>query len=124
MAVYYINGEYVDAEKALISASDLAVLRGYGVFDYLRTYGGVPFQLGAHLRRLQRSATLIELACPWDIEELGEIVSGDPKPQLLCGIGYSHRRHRRRQPQRLLAQRGIAPAGDGDADPRPAGRGL
>ena len=76
MGVFYINGEYVDAEKASISASDLAVLRGYGVFDYLRTYGGVPFQLGAHLRRLQRSATLIELACPWDIEELGEIVSG------------------------------------------------
>ena len=74
MSVYYINGDFVDANNASISARDLAILRGFGVFDFLRTYGGLPFQLGAHLRRLQRSAELIELACPWDLEELGEIV--------------------------------------------------
>jgi len=74
MSVFYINGDFVDADNASISARDLAVLRGFGVFDFLRTYGGLPFQLGAHLRRLQRSAELIELACPWDLEELGEIV--------------------------------------------------
>ena len=74
MSVFYINGEFVDAAAASIPATDLAILRGYGVFDFLRTYGGVPFQLGAHLRRLKRSADLIELNCPWDIEELGDIV--------------------------------------------------
>ncbi len=74
MNVFYINGEFVDAAAASIPATDLAVLRGYGVFDFLRTYGGVPFQLGAHLQRLKRSAALIELNCPWDIEELGDIV--------------------------------------------------
>lgn len=74
MSVFYINGEYVNAAEARIPATDLAILRGFGVFDALRTYGGVPFQLGAHLRRLKRSATLIDLACPWDIEELGDIV--------------------------------------------------
>ncbi len=74
MSIFYINGEFVNADSASISARDLAILRGFGVFDFLRTYGGAPFQLGAHLRRLQRSADLIELACPWDLEELGEIV--------------------------------------------------
>ena len=74
MSVSYINGKFVDADSASVPARDLAILRGFGVFDYLRTYGGVPFQLGAHLRRLQRSADLIKLACPWDLEELGEIV--------------------------------------------------
>ena len=74
MSVFYINGEFVSADSAAVSARDLAILRGFGVFDFLRTYGGVPFQLGAHLRRLQRSADLIELACPWDLETLGEIV--------------------------------------------------
>ena len=74
MSVFYINGEFVNADSASVPARDLAILRGFGVFDYLRTYGGVPFQLGAHLRRLRRSADLIELACPWDLEELGEIV--------------------------------------------------
>ena len=74
MSVFYINGEFVDAGEAALPATDLAILRGYGVFDFLRTYGGVPFQLGAHLRRLRRSAALIELDCPWDVEELGEVV--------------------------------------------------
>jgi len=74
MSVYYINGEYVDSTKATIPANDLAILRGYGVFDFLRTYGGVPFQLGAHLRRLEQSAKMLELNCPWDIEELMTIV--------------------------------------------------
>jgi len=74
MSVFYINGEYVNAAEASLPATDLAILRGYGVFDFLRTYGGVPFHLGAHLQRLKRSAALIELNCPWDIEELGEIV--------------------------------------------------
>jgi len=74
MSVFYINGEFVDAADASISATDLAILRGYGIFDFLRTYAGLPFNLGAHLRRLNRSAALINLACPWDIEELGDIV--------------------------------------------------
>ena len=75
MAISYIDGQFVDASQARIPANDLAVLRGYGVFDFLRTYRGEPFRLVEHLRRLQRSAQLIELACPWDIEELAEIVS-------------------------------------------------
>lgn len=74
MSIFYIDGEYVNAAQAFIPATDLALLRGYGVFDFLRTYGGVPFQLGAHLQRLKQSAALIELACPWDIEQLAEIV--------------------------------------------------
>jgi branched-chain amino acid aminotransferase len=74
MSVYYINGEYVDSTQASIPANDLAILRGYGIFDFLRTHKGVPFQLQAHLRRLQKSAQLLELNCPWSIEELTTIV--------------------------------------------------
>ena len=39
MPTYYINGSFVDADTAVIPANDLAVLRGYGAFDFLRTYG-------------------------------------------------------------------------------------
>lgn len=74
MSVFYINGEYVDSTRATIPANDLAILRGYGAFDFLRTYGGKPFQLGAHLRRLQKSAELLDLNCPWDIEEMMTII--------------------------------------------------
>lgn len=74
MGIYYMDGEYVETAEASVPASDLALLRGYGIFDFTRTYGGKPFQLGAHLRRLIRSAALLELDCPWDIEELHDIV--------------------------------------------------
>ena len=74
MGILYIDGDFIEAKDATLPVTDLSILRGFGVFDYLRTYGGTPFQLGAHLRRLQRSAALIELACPWDIEQLAEIV--------------------------------------------------
>ncbi len=74
MSVFYIDGDFVEASQARLPADDLATLRGFGVFDFLRTYGGIPFQLRAHLLRLRRSAELIHLACPLDIEQLAEIV--------------------------------------------------
>lgn len=74
MDVYYINGEIHASQNAVISVNDLGVLRGYGVFDFLRTYGKKPFHLEAHLQRLQRSARLIGLHMPWATDELNTIV--------------------------------------------------
>ncbi len=55
-----------------MSYQNIGVLRGYGVFDYLRTYGAVPFRLVDHLHRLQSSADQIGLALRYDIEELAD----------------------------------------------------
>lgn len=74
MSIYYINGEFVPAERALIPAHDLSVLRGYGVFDFLRTYNGRPFRLMRNIQRLRRSADLIELEYPWSDQEIHDIV--------------------------------------------------
>ncbi|KPJ75868.1 MAG: hypothetical protein AMJ54_13700 [Deltaproteobacteria bacterium SG8_13] len=74
MDVYYIDGDFVSADRATIPVNDLAVLRGFGVFDFLRTYGGRPFHLRDHLQRLQHSAEQIGLNCPWSVEELEGIV--------------------------------------------------
>ena len=74
MALYYVDGEFVAAEQAQIPADDLAVLRGYGVFDFLRTYNGEPFELDAHIRRLFRSAELLMLEMPWTVEDIHAIV--------------------------------------------------
>jgi len=53
---------------------DLAVLRGFGVFDLVRTYHGKPFFLKEHLERLHHSAAEIGLHVPWSHSELNEIV--------------------------------------------------
>ncbi|HDL64748.1 MAG TPA: branched-chain amino acid aminotransferase [Proteobacteria bacterium] len=73
--IYYIDGEFVEASKAVIPVNDLALLRGYGVFDFLRTYGGKPFCVEEHLFRLKNSARLIGLPFPWTVDEVIEIVN-------------------------------------------------
>lgn len=72
---YYVNGEFVRADQAGVSFHDLGFVRGYGVFDFLRTYGRAPFRLRPHLERLQRSAAAIDLPCPWSLDELERIVN-------------------------------------------------
>lgn len=72
--MYYINGQYVKEEDAKISILDLAVLRGFGVFDYLRTYRGHPFHIWEHLLRLKYSAEHIGLTLPHSLSHIQEIV--------------------------------------------------
>ena len=79
MSIYYIDGLFVTAEKAVLPVSDLAILRGYGVFDYMRTYGGRPFHLDAHIKRLLNSAQLIGLSSPWNIQDVSDIVEATLK---------------------------------------------
>jgi len=68
--IYYVNGKFVQAKRAALPLNDLGILRGYGVFDVLRTYDGVPFRLRDHVERLKNSARQIDLELPWSSEEL------------------------------------------------------
>ncbi len=72
--VFYVNGKFVPEKDAKISVLDLGLVRGYGVFDFLRTYQGKPFALKEHLQRLINSANIIGLKIPWKISELEKIV--------------------------------------------------
>jgi len=47
-----LNGQLVDKEQAVVSVYDHGFLYGIGLFETMRTYGGVPFRLGLHLQRL------------------------------------------------------------------------
>jgi branched-chain amino acid aminotransferase len=73
--VFYVDGSYITADDATIPVSDLAILRGYGVFDFLRTYHGRPFQLEAHIDRLYNSAAELEMPLPWEKSEVIAIVN-------------------------------------------------
>jgi branched-chain amino acid aminotransferase len=74
MDIYYVNGTFVEDNQARISVNDLSVLRGLGVFDFLRTYNGIPYHLDEHLQRLERSAHLIGLQLPHSMTKIREIV--------------------------------------------------
>jgi len=71
--VYYVNGQYVAADQAALGLNDLGIVRGYGVFDLLRTYDGKLFKLHEHVLRLERSAALIGLDLPWSTAEIAAI---------------------------------------------------
>jgi branched-chain amino acid aminotransferase len=64
----------VPADQAALPLNDLGIVRGYGVFDLLRTYGQTPFTLREHIHRLENSAQQIGLALPWSTEQLERIV--------------------------------------------------
>ncbi|MDJ0784569.1 MAG: aminotransferase class IV [Desulfosarcinaceae bacterium] len=74
MSIYYVDGQYLPAAAAVIPVDDLALMRGYGVFDYLRTYAGKPLHLGEHVDRLISSADKIGLTLPWDAADIIAIV--------------------------------------------------
>jgi branched-chain amino acid aminotransferase len=73
-AWWYIGGQWVHPDKATISINDVGVLRGYSVFESLRTYNRRPFHLDLHLTRLYRSAILIEMDIPWSSEQIAKVV--------------------------------------------------
>jgi len=74
MDTYYIDGEFITADKAVVSVNDMIVLRGYGVFDFMRTYNRRPFYLMQHIERLANSAKIIGLNMRWTNQEIFDIV--------------------------------------------------
>jgi branched-chain amino acid aminotransferase len=61
-----IDGKVVGADAAVVSVYDRGFLFGDAVFEVLRTYGGRPFALDAHVARLRGSAGRVGMALPWD----------------------------------------------------------
>ncbi len=74
MNIFYCDGKFLPADEAVIPATDLSVLRGYGVFDFLRTYGGRPFHLADHIKRLGRSADLLGIPLPMSCKAVEDLV--------------------------------------------------
>jgi branched-chain amino acid aminotransferase len=52
-----VNGTVVPAEEARVSVLDNGFAFGDSVYEVLRTYGGLAFEPGRHLRRLRASAS-------------------------------------------------------------------
>ena len=81
----YFNGEISPLDSTIFKSNDLAILRGYGMFDYFRTYNGVPFRWDDYWQRFENSAKLLKLPLPLNQEEAAEILadlhalSGEPE---------------------------------------------
>ena len=69
-----INGTTCPVAEALIPVTDEGLLRGDGVFEVMRLYGGRPFALQEHIERLVGSAANLRL--PFDVDRLGVEIEG------------------------------------------------
>ncbi len=58
---FYLNGKILDINKPALQINDIGVLRGYGVFDFFRTYNGKVFHWEDHFKRFTSSAKSLNL---------------------------------------------------------------
>ena len=59
-----IDGVPMPDDEATISVYDWGVLRGFGVFEVIRSYAGRAFRMAHHLDRLERSAAALAIDLP------------------------------------------------------------
>src|SRR5260370_36724783 len=84
-AWWYAGGRWVHPNEATLSVNDIAGLRGYSVFESMRTYDRRPFHLEEHLLRMYRSAVLIALCFPWSPQYFPYVL-----PQPMSRNSYRH----------------------------------
>ena len=108
-----LDGTVTDASQAQIPATDDGFLRGDGVFEVMRLYGGRPFALDDHLTRLGRSAANLRL--PIDLEAVRADVETLIERNDVPGRRDARGRHARRAPagDRRGAQAAARDAGAG-----------
>jgi branched-chain amino acid aminotransferase len=70
----FINNKFLEEKDAQLQVGDLAIQRGYGVFDYFRTRNYVPLFLADYLERFFNSARGLRLELPYAKDEITKIV--------------------------------------------------
>lgn len=70
----FLNGKIIPIKKASLPLTDLAILRGYGAFEFFRTYNSLPVLIYDYFRRFRNTATELKLKISYTDEELVNIV--------------------------------------------------
>jgi len=69
-AVVYVNGRITSDADAVVSVFDHGFLYGEGIYETMRTYHRRVFLYDRHMRRLRRSARMINLPLPFSDDQL------------------------------------------------------
>ena len=68
--ICFLNGELVPESQAGIPIRDRGFIYGDAVFDAARTFGGVPFKLTEHVKRLYDSLRYVRIDPGMDMDEM------------------------------------------------------
>ncbi len=71
---YNVNGQLVPTQEAALKVNDLAILRGYGIFDYFLVREGVSMFLDDYVKRFFHSAQLMHLEIPFSATTLKDLI--------------------------------------------------
>jgi len=71
----FVNDKFIPLQQAALPITDLAVQRGYAVFDFLKTINRVPLFIDDHIDRLKKSAGYLGLSVNTDNEWWKEIIA-------------------------------------------------
>jgi len=108
----YINGEIVLESEAKLLVSDLAVQRGYGIFDFLKTVNGKPIFIEDYFNRFYNSANEMHLDIGLDRSELLKVISllleknniANASLKLILTGGYSEDGYQIAKPNLVIVQ--------------------
>ncbi len=70
----FLNGEFMPVEEAKVPVLDRGFIFGDGVYELVPVYSRVPFRLGEHLARLERSLAEVRIRNPYTRAQWSDIV--------------------------------------------------
>ncbi len=86
----FYNNQIKNTSETLIPVNDLGLFRGYGLFDFFRTYNGIPFQWDWYWARFCNSAEKLGLVIPFTESQVKEAVAEmiDLCPEQECSFRF------------------------------------
>ncbi len=71
----FFNGKIINSDKPLLMLNDIAVLRGYAAFDFMRIYNSKPFQFKDHMKRFRNTSKLMGLKLSFSDSEISKALT-------------------------------------------------
>lgn len=114
--VAYLNNQFIEENKAVIGVNDIAIQRGYGMFDYFRTSDYHPLFIDDYLDRFFNSARLLRLKPPHSREKIKTIIDemirrnniADAGFRLILTGGYSNDNFEIGEPNFIILQQPVS----------------
>ncbi|MDN4165276.1 aminotransferase class IV [Cytophagales bacterium LB-30] len=82
--VLFFDGAFVLPQEAKVAVTDIGLIRGYAIFDFLRVQNHVPLFVEDYIARFMRSAELMRLPLAYSAEDLKGLIV-----ELVARNGYS-----------------------------------
>ncbi len=88
--ICFYQGSFKQLDEINVSPLDLGFTRSFGIFEYLRVYENVPFQMSRHVKRLLNAAKYFEISIPYSFEDICSLTQKliDKSPSTNFGIKY------------------------------------